>query len=227
MATPPRPSLETVYKAVTHSENPFGFQNTLMVISLTLKGVWRPSLSRLHVPKKAKFKDTQGLVGSDNDINVFSNLPRKMQRVPSYPPMQLVGRSGSPDSFGNGTVGHSWGTALLGSQENGSLRLDSGPALVISGAWVGRPLRAHSHLRAALVIDDGAVQLVPVQGDGVPEAIRQLFDHLLCAALQRQCPRAGPGCLRHLPRLGHRRKPQHRSGTQQHLHRPPAREGMR
>ena len=225
MATSPLPGLETVYRAVTRSENPFDFQNTLMVISLTLKEVWRPSLSRFHFPKEAKFKDTQGLLGSDNDINVFSNLPREMLRVPSYPPMQLVGRSGSPDSFE--TVGHSWGTALLGSQENGSLRLDSGPALVILGAWMGRPLRAHSHLGAALVIDDGAVQLVPVQGNGVPEPICQLFDHLLRAALQRQCPRAGPGCLRHLPRLGHRRKPQHRSGTEQHLHRPLAREGMR
>ena len=182
-------------------------------------------LSRFHFPKKAKFKDTQGLLGSDNDNNVFSNLPREMQRVPSYPPMQLVGRSRSPDSFG--TVGHSGWTALLGSQEMGSLRLDSGPTLVISGAWVGRPLRAHSHLRAALVIDDGAVQLVPVQGDGVPKAICQLFDHLLRAALQRQCPRAGPGGLRGLPRLGHRRKPQQRSGTQQCLCRTPAREGMR
>ena len=225
MATSPLPGLETVYRAVTRSENPFAFKNTLMVISLTSKGVWRPSLSRFHFPKKAKFKDTQGLLGSDNDNNVFSNLPRKMQRVPSYPPMQLVGRSGSPDSFG--TVGHSWGTALLGSQENSSFRLDSVPTLVISGSWVGRPLCAHSHLRAALVIDGGAVQLVPVQGDGVPEAIRQLFHHLLRAALQRQCPRAGPGGLRALPQLGHRRKPQHRSGTQQHLHRPPAREGMR
>ena len=206
MATSPLPGLETVYRAVTRSENPFDFQNTLMVISLTLKGVWRPSLSRFHFPKKAKFKDTQGLLGSDNDINVFSNLPREMQRVPSYPPMQLVGRSGSPDSFGNGTVGHSWGTALLGSQENGSLRLDSGPALVISGAWVGRPLRAHSHLRAALVIDGGTVQLPPVQGDGAVGPMRQLLDHLLGGALQRQRPVAAAAGSRGLPALAHRGK---------------------
>ena len=167
-----------------------------MVLSLTLKGVLRPSLWGSQVQKKAKFKDTHILVGSENQANVSANLPRNVQRGTSHPPKQLVGRRGNPDYFGNGNMGHSGGTALLGTRGNLSLTLDSEPALVISGSWIGRPICAYSHLRPALVILGGMVHLPPLRGEEVAEVICQVLDHLPCAALQRQCPRAGPGGLR-------------------------------
>ena len=74
------------------------------------------------------------------------------------------------------------------------------------GPGLGDP-SVPSHLRPALVIVGGLLHLLSVQGDGETEAICHLFGHLLCAALQRHCPRDRTEGLGGMPRLGYREIP--------------------
>lgn len=80
-----------------------------------------------------------------------------------------------------------------------------------SGLWthpgdLRAPGVTHSPLSPAPGKVGGLLHLPPVQGDGAVGPMRQLLDHLLGGALQRQRPVAAAAGSRGLPALAHRGK---------------------
>lgn len=73
------------------------------------------------------------------------------------------------------------------------MSLGSGSSLVILGSWVWRALWVRSHLGPGLDSVRGLVHLHLDAVDGVVGLVDQLFDDILCKALQKRSPVPGQG----------------------------------